>query len=170
MKTKEQGQIILLVAFFMILMIFFVIVISDLFQVYLRKQELRRLADCAGKSGMILVGDSMMTQAAEANTGLEDSDAIDWTTICGSSEPWETLTAPPLKTAITGAVEDTLVGLAPDLQLAVDVDYPYRPSSPGGDLSLYVSLCQHVELTFGALVGNQQLVIYGDSEQIISCP
>jgi hypothetical protein len=192
LKTTERGQAFILVAFFMILIFFFIIVISDLFQIYLKKQELNRVADYAAKSGMIVVGDMMMTQAVDktgfgiSGQGENDESStdpyaghteninVDLTGVCSNGSSWATLTAPPLRTAVAVSVLDHISEYHLDGELSyqpdIRVDYPYQCSSAGSGLRLYLTLGQQIELTFPSLRGDQRMVIYGESEQVIYCP
>lgn len=192
MKTTERGQAFVLAAFFMILIFFFMIVISDLFQIYLKKQELNRVADYAAKSGMIIVGDMMMTQAVEhtgngisgkgenevgvsdSGAGHKDNDSVDLTGVCSNESSRATLVAPPLQTAVAANVIDQISEYHLDVELTgqsdIRVDYPYHYSSAGSDLRLFLSLGQPIDLIFPSAWGDQRMFIYGESEQVIYCP
>ena len=176
----------------MILIIFIVIVISDLFHIYLKQQELNRVADYAAKSGMIVVGDIMMTQVVEQTgfgisgqgenevvgsdpgAGHMKNNNVDLTGVCSNGLSRATLIAPPVQTAVAVKVIDQITEYHLDKELTYQpdiwVDYPYQYSSAGSGLRLYLSLGQHVDLTFPSLLGGQRTVIYGESEQVIYCP
>lgn len=186
---KNRGQVLVILAFLFIVVLLILAVLIDGARLMIEKQELQRAADAAGKAGLLLVGDQMMTQAVRAQHEITCT-ATEVPLDPGTAELVPSATPPP--TELTGWLdeEDRSTLISPPIQTSVShqvleqarrngkglenpeiteiiIDYPagYQPH----DRYLHLAICIHqkVDLLFGHWLGPGEGILVGESRQKI---
>jgi hypothetical protein len=184
-----RGQVMVVVAVLLVVLLLFLAVLIDGARLLVEQQEVNRGLDAAGKAGLILVGDMMVTQVVSAQTAA--ASITPTATISGSTpgptpsptpQPddlygWltdahrQTLVAPPLQTLVANQVLGSLgengLGLDnPDL-ISIDICYPadYHPGD--NDIQIVLHLDRRVVIIFGEFLNLNQGVISGSTKQTI---
>jgi hypothetical protein len=186
---SESGQVIVIVAVLLVVVLLLVAVLIDGARLFVEQQEINRALDAAGKAGLIVVGDRMVTQVIAAQTAAASitpsptplgaspgptgtatpaaNDLSAWLT----DEHRQTLVAPPLQTTIAAQVLDSLeendLGLSNPQVIEVRVSYPlnYHPDDP--TLELLLDLDRRVVIIFGRILNLNEGVLSGSSKQTI---
>lgn len=185
MRTKDQGQVIILAAVLLIVLLILLAVLVDGARLYIERQAIDRALDGAGKAGLIVVGDRMVTQIVAAQTSLATTTlSSSSSTIPPSTTPapdeyysWlteeaqQTLAAPPLQTVVADTVLASLEenGFGPDNPDVIDIriSYPDGYSSNDPTLAIGLELDYRVVIFFGNVLNLTEGVITGRSEQSI---
>lgn len=188
MKT-ERGQVIIIVGALLVVLLIFLAVLIDGARLFVEQQEINRALDAAGKAGLIVVGDQMVTQVVSAQTaaasitpsatpsgGVPGStptetpaadDLYAWLT----DEHRQTLAAPPMQTIVTthalGSLDEN--GFGPDNPNLIDISVSYPDSYHPDDqtLSVLLYLNRRVVIIFGKVLNLNQGVLSGSSKQTI---
>ncbi|HDD56335.1 MAG TPA: hypothetical protein ENG59_08845 [Chloroflexi bacterium] len=189
MKT-ERGQVIIIVAVLLVVLLLFLAVLIDGARLFVEQQEINRALDAAGKAGLIVAGDRMITQVVSAQTAAAlnppsaaPSGGIPYPTPTPTPAPddlyaWltdehrQTLVAPPLQTLVAthalGSLEENGLGLNNPNVIVITVSYPdgYHPGDQ--TLQILLGLDRRVVIMFGKVLNLKQGVLSGSSKQIIS--
>ena len=185
----DKGQVIIIVAFLLVAVLIVLALIIDGSRFMLEQQELDRAADAAGKAGMIIVGDQMVTQVAGVQTaaaritlaatsvGSSPGPTLTPTPAADEFFSWinedhkKTLVAPPMQTLVAahvlGSAEENGFGLSNPAVTGLEISYPneYHP----GDRSIQISvrINRLVVVMFGNLLNLNEGVISGKTKQSI---
>ncbi len=189
MSKKEKGQVIIIVAVLLVVVMLFLAVIIDGARLMVESQELNRAADAAGKTGLIYIGDQMVTQVVSAQTAVpqftltatptgstpgptltptpQQDDFSSWI----NEDHRKTLVAPPMQTLVAthvlGSAEENGFGLYNPAVIGLEISYPdgYHP----GDQSLQISvrIDRRVVVMFGNLLNLNEGVLTGRTKQSI---
>ena len=188
MKT-EYGQVIIIVGALLVVLLIFLAVLVDGARLFVEQQEINRALDAAGKAGLIVVGDKMITQVVSAQTGAASftpsatpsggspghtptktppaDDLYAWLT----DEHRQTLVAPPLQTIVAthalGSLDEN--GFGPDNPNLIDISVSYPDSYHPDDqtLNIFLYLDRRVVIIFGKILNLNQGVLSGSSKQTI---
>ncbi len=189
MKISEKGQVIIIVAVLLVVVLLFLAVIIDGARLMVEFQELNRAVDAAGKAGLIVVGDCMVTQVVYAQTAAA---SITLTTTSAGSTPGPTLTetpeaddfyswltedhrstlvAPPMQTKVAtyvlGSVEENGFGLNNPSIIGLDITYPDQYDRDMKHLQLFIRINRRVVVIFGRLLNLNEGVLSGSTRQTI---
>lgn len=107
MKRSERGQSIVLAGVFLSVLLILVLVVVEIFRMFLMQNELNRAAEAAGKSGLILVGDKIMAFEKGSGEGTE-SQTQSSTPGKITSEDSRYLFSPPVQTQVAREVLTSL--------------------------------------------------------------
>lgn len=189
MMRSEKAQIVIIVAVLLMVALLFLAVIIDGARLMVERQALIRIADAAGKAGLIIVGDQMVTQVVNVQTAtakvsctptpwgstpgptLTPTDSGDGFYSWMDDDHRATLVAPPMQTLVAthsiGYAE--MNGLGPSHPAVKDfvVDYPHEYHPDHQQLRIYVRIKKKVTVMFGSLLGIKEGVLIGDSKQSI---
>lgn len=91
-KNSEKAQVVIIVAVLLMVILLMLALIIDGARLMVEQQELKRAADAAGKAGLIVVGDRMVTQVVSAQTAAAN---LTLTATPAGSTPGPTLTPTP---------------------------------------------------------------------------
>jgi len=189
MRKNEKGQVIIIVAVLLVVVLIILALIIDGSRILVEQQELNRVADAAGKAGLIIVGDQMVTQVVCAQTAAA---SITLTATPVGSTPGPTLTptpaaddffswinedhkkilvAPPMQTLVAthvlGSAEENGFGFSNPVVTGLEISYPdgYLP----GDQSIQISvrIDRLVVVIFGNLLNLKEGVLSGKTLQSI---
>jgi len=184
MKT-ERGQVVVIVAVLLMVLLILLAVLIDGARLFVEQQEINRALDAAGKGGLIVVGDRMVTQVVAAKTAAASitpsvgtpgptpthtpapDDFYAWLT----EEHRQTLVAPPMQTAVATYVLGSLTenGLGkdnPDL-IGVGISYPENYHTGDPTLDILLDLDRNVVIIFGKFINLNKGVLSGSSKQTI---
>ncbi len=189
MRKNKSGQVIIIVAVLLLGVLIVLALIIDGSRIMIEQQELNRSADAAGKAGLIIVGDQMLTQVVSAQTaaasitltaapvGSPLGPSLTPTPLPGEFFSWinedhrKTLVAPPMQTLVAthvlGSAEENGFGLNNPAMTGLEISYPdgYHP----GDLSIRISVRMDrlVVVMFGNLLNLNEGVLSGKTKQSI---
>ncbi len=189
MKNSEKGQVIIIVAVLLIVVLTFLAVIIDGGRLMVEQGEINRAADAAGKAGLIVVGDQMVTQVVGAQTAAA-SVTLTATPVGNSLGPtltptppaddffsWinddhrKTLIAPPMQTLVAtyvlGSAEENDHGLSNPAVTRFEITYPdnYHPGDQ--NIQIRVRISRVVAIMFGRLFNIEEGVLTGNTIQTI---
>jgi hypothetical protein len=188
-KVNEKGQVIVIVAVLLIVVLLFLAVIIDGARLMVEQQELNRAADAAGKAGLIVVGDQMVTQVVSAQTAAasitltatpagstpgptltstpEGDDFYTWLT----GDHRKTLVAPPMQTQVAthvfGSADENGLGLSNPAVTGLDISYPDAYLPGGKNIQLTVRINRVVAVLFGSILNLEEGVLSGTTKQSI---
>ena len=188
MRRNEKGQVIIIVAVLLVVVLIVLALIIDGSRILVEQQELNRAADAAGKAGLIIVGDQMVTQVIGAQTaasftltatpiGSTPGPTLTSTPAADDFFSWlnqdhkETLVAPPMQTLVAthvlGSAEENGFGFGNPEVTGLEISYPdgYQP----GDHSIQISvrIDRLVVVIFGNLLNSKEGVLSGKTLQSI---
>ena len=189
MRMSERGQVIVVVAVLLVVVLVFLALIIDGSRLMVEGNELNRAADAAGKAGLIVVGDLMVTQVVSHQTAMA---SITLTSTPEGSTPGPTLTstpqadellawinddhrktlvAPPLQTmvatAVQGSLEDNGLGLSNPVVSDLQISYPHDYDPDGLAIQILVKVERTVAIMFGSVFNLEEGVLSGNSKQSI---
>lgn len=186
---KQKGQVIVIFSVLLVILLLILALLVDGARLVVTRQELGRAADAAGKAGLVLVGDLMVTQAWEARNEAEPGTSTP-TPINGvpdasrTPDPPEedlfqwlddsdrlTLVAPPVQTAVTERVREQAAvndaGLSDPRIEAVEVEFPYRYHLEDEQIYLLVRIVRRAAVLFGSFAAEEERILTGESKQTI---
>ncbi|MCJ7717025.1 MAG: pilus assembly protein TadG-related protein [Anaerolineales bacterium] len=189
MNKSEQGQVIVIVAVLLVVTLLFLAVIIDGARLMVEQQELNRAADAAGKAGLIVVGDRMVTQVVQAQTAAA-SITLTATPVGSTPGPtltptpapddfysWlredhrKTLVAPPMQTLVAtqvkGSTEENGLGLSNPAVTDLKIIYPDQYLVGANNIQIYVRIERIVAVVFGSILGLDEGILAGDTKQSI---
>lgn len=188
MKT-DQGQVIIIVGFLLVVTLFFLSVLIDGARLFIEKQEINRALDAAGKAGLLVIGDRMVTQVIYAQKAAPaitpnpassggiigptptETPAVDDFYAWLSEEDRQTLVAPPLQTIVVSHALESLKknALGPDNPVLINVSiiYPYQYNPDDQTLIILMKLDYRTAVIFGKILNFNQGVITVSSKQTI---
>ncbi len=186
---SERAQIVIIVAVLLMVALLFLAVIIDGARLMVERQELIRVADAAGKAGLIVVGDQIVTQVVQVQTATAKASCTPtpWGSTPGPTltptDPEDgfyrwldddhraTLVAPPMQTLVTthsiGYAEVNERGPSHPAVMDFVVDYPHEYHPDDQQLRIYVCIKKKVTVMFGSLLGIKEGALIGDSKQSI---
>lgn len=189
MKKNEQGQVIIIVAVLLVVVLTILAVIIDGARLLVEQQEINRAADAAGKAGLIVVGDQMVTQVVAAQTAAA---SITLTATPIGSTPGPTLTptpaaddffswinndhrltlvAPPMQTLVAthvmGSAEENDHGLSNPVITGLEINYPDHYLIGDQNIQIDVRINRVVAIMFGALFNLEEGALSGNTKQNI---
>jgi hypothetical protein len=189
MRKPESGQVIVVVAVLLVVVLLFLALIIDGSRLMVEQSELNRAADAAGKAGLIVVGDTMVTQVVSHQTALASvtlTSTPEGATPGPSLTPtpqsdeffaWinddhrMTLVAPPLQTmvatAVRGSLEDNSLGLSNPVVTNLEISFPDDYDPEGQAIQVYVKVDRVVAIMFGNLFELEEGELSGTSKQSI---
>ena len=189
MVKTEQGQVMIIVGVLLVVILLFLGVLIDGARLFIKKQEINRVLDTAGKAGLIVAGDRMVTQVISAQTAaaaatphptsynstLDPSptktsapdDFFAWLT----KADHQTLVAPPMQTIVAthalGSLDKNGLGQEnPDL-IDVSIIYPYQYNPGDQTLIILMKLDYRAAVIFGKILDLNQGVLSVSSKQTI---
>jgi len=187
MRKTQGGQVIVIVAVLLLLVLFLLALLIDGSKLIMERQQMKRAADAAGKAGMMVAADRMVTQVAAAQTesasrspsSTPDSpSASAGESLLPSPDdfyPWlkddhrATLVSPPLQTMVVSQVYEHLERVNSDYldpgNCNLQVEYPYQYHPEAQQLQLSVQMRRKVSLIFGGLLGSNKGMIHVESRQ-----
>ena len=189
MKDRK-GQILMIVAvlFVFVLLILSVLINSGL--LLLEKQKLNRVSAAGGKSGLLYVGNLMVTQAGKAyrSTGQaqstitpvspipfststpQDADRS-WKGEYLSTQDRATLISPPVRTLVAGKVKDHLewngIVEGKDGIIMIEIMYPFQDLPEKDHLEIFVRISKRVQGLFSGFLDIEAGILTGESRQSI---
>jgi len=188
-RNKEKGQVIIIVAVLLVVVLTILAVIIDGARLMVVQQEINRAADAAGKAGLIIVGDQMVTQAVAAQTAAA---SVTLTATPIGSTPGLTLTPTPagddffswindghrktlvaplmqtlVATRVLGNIEENNFGMSNPVIKGVDITYPYQYHMEDQKIQILVRIDRSVAIIFGSLFNLEEGVISGTTKQNI---
>jgi hypothetical protein len=185
---ERKGQVLMIVAvlFVVVLLIMSVLINSGL--LLLDKQELNRVSAAGGRSGLVYVGNLMVTQAGEAYRATaqapgtktygfpvtpsapQDADRA-WKVEHLSEQERATLISPPVRTLVAGKVKDQLewsgVVAGKDGILKVEIIYPFQYHPEKDHLDILVRVSKRVQGLFSGFLEIEGGILTGESRQSI---
>lgn len=189
MKKSEKSQIVIIVAVLLMVILLFLALIIDGARLMVEHQELKRAAEAAGKAGLIVVGDRMVTQVVSAQTAAA---SLTLTATPAGSTPGPTLTpipapddfyswltedhratlvAPSMRTLVAtyvlGSAEKNGFGLSNPAVTEFEVDYPHQYHPGDQHLQIYIRIKRVVAVIFGSILNLDEGVLSGDTKQSI---
>jgi hypothetical protein len=189
MKNTESGQVVIIVAVILIVILLFLAVIIDGARLMVEHQELKRAAEAAGKAGLIVVGDQMVTQVVKAQTAAA---SVTLTATPLGSTPGPTLTSTPapddfygwlnqdhrktlvaplmqtlVATSVLESAEENGLGLSNPAVTNLEINYPDQYVPGAQHLQIYVRIERVVAVMFGSFLNLEEGVLSGDTKQII---
>ena len=189
MKISEKGQVVIIVAVLLMVILLLLAIIIDGTRLMVEQQELKRAAEAAGKAGLIVVGDRMVTQVVNAQTAAA---SLTLTATTAGSTPGPTLTetpgaddfyawltedhrktliAPPMQTKVAtyvfGSVEENGFGPNNPSIIGLDITYPDQYDIDMIHLQLFIQITRRVAIIFGRLLNLNEGVISGSTRQSI---
>lgn len=187
--SEERAQVVIIVAVLLMVVLLLFAVIIDGSRLMWERQRLNRAADAAGKAGLVVVGDHMVTQVVGAQTVVASLTPSP-TNIGGTPNPtpttmpagddfyaWlddehrATLVAPAMRTVVAryaiGYAEDNELGPSHPQVTSFEVIYPYQYHPADKHLSLLVRITRKVSVVFGSLFGMSEGVLTGNAKQSI---
>lgn len=189
MRKKERGQVIIIVAVLLVVVLIILAVIIDGARIMVEKHELNRAADAAGKAGLIVVGDRMVTQVVAAQTAaasitvastrIGSTPEPTWTPIPAADDffAWitdddrKTLIAPPMKTLVAthviGSAEENGFGTSNPVKTGLQISYPDRYHTADNYIQIEVRIERKVAIIFGNLFTLDEGVLSGNTKQNI---
>lgn len=187
MKKTQDGQVIVIVAVLLLLVLFLLALIIDGSKLIMERQQMKRAADAAGKAGMMVAADRMVTQVAAAQTesaSLAPSSTPESPSATAGESPLPspddfyprlnddhraTLVSPPLQTMVVSHIYQHLERVNSDYldpgYCDLQVEYPYRYHPEEQKLQLSVQMRKNVSLIFGGLLGSDKGMIHVESRQ-----
>ena len=182
MKT-ERGQVILIVAILLVVVLFSLAILIDAARLFVEQQEINRALDAAGKAGLIVVGDRMVTQVVSAQTAAasitplstsssetpgptptqtpDPEDFYGWL----NDEDRQTLVAPPLQTLVAtqvlGSLKENGLGVDNLNVLKIEISYPEGYHLEDQTLEILLTLDRRVVIIFGKILNLNQGVLSG---------
>ena len=164
-------------------------VIIDGARLMMEQQEIKRVADAAGKAGLIIVGDHMITQVVAAQTAAA---SITLTATPLGSTPGPTLTPTPgvddffswinddhrktliaplmqtlVATHVLGSAEENDQGLSNPVITEIEITYPYQYLVGDQNIQIKVRIDRVVAILFGSLFNLDEGVLSGNTKQNI---
>ena len=167
----------------------FLAVIIDGARLMVEYQELNRAADAAGKTGLIVIGDQMVTQVVSAQTtaaqitltatptGSTPGPTLTPTPQLDDFFSWidedhrKTLVAPPMQTLVAthvlGSAEENGFGLSNPAVTGLEISYPdgYQPGHESIQISVRID--RLVVVMFGNLLNLNEGALSGKTKQSI---
>ena len=188
MKT-ETGQVIFILAVLLMILLLFLAVLIDGARLLIEQQEINRALDAAGKAGLIVAGDQMVTMAIAGQTAAasitpsatstgstpnpnptatpQPDDFYGWLT----DENLQTLVAPPMQTKVVTHALEFLEknGLGLDNPDVTDIRVSYPGGTQSGDstITVLLELDRRVVILFGRILAINQGTLSGKSKQTI---
>ena len=172
----------------MVILLFLALIIDGA-RLMVEQQEINRAADAAGKTGLILVGDQMVTQVVSAQTAAASITltatpigSTPGSTLTPTPQPddfyaWinedhrKTLVAPSMQTLVAthvlGSAEENGFGLGNPNVSELIVTYPDQYVSDSQFLQLRVQINRMVAIIFGKLLNLNEGVLTGTTKQTI---
>ncbi len=189
MRKSEKGQVVIIVAVLLIAVLLFLAVIIDGSRLMIEQQELNRAADAAGKAGLIVVGDRMVTQVVSAQTaaasqtltatppGSTPGPTLTPTPAADDFYSWltddhrKTLVAPPMKTLVAtyvlGSADENGLGLSNPAVTGLEITYPDQYTPDTQLLQIIVKVDRIVAIMFGSILNIEEGVLSGITKQSI---
>ncbi len=187
MKKSEKAQVVIIVAVLLMVILLLIALIIDGARLMVEQQELKRAAEAAGKAGLIIIGDWMVTQVVGAQTAaanvtltatpegstpgptLTPTPALDdfysWLT----EDHRETLIAPQMQTLVAthvlGSAEENGFGFSNPAVTELEINYPDQHFSGSQHLQIYFRIKRIVTVIFGSLLNLEEGVLSGDTKQ-----
>ena len=187
---KQRGQILIIIAVLFIAVLSITAILIDSSRLLIEKQELNRASAAGGKSGMIYVGNLMVTQAGEA---FQSTVQARVTSTPGSLLPSPTaapggtdrprvedylsdqdrahLISPPVRTQVASEVkkqiqlngfEEGKGGI-----MEIEVIYPFEYWLEKEELEIFIRISKRVSVMFSGFLEPDSGVIKGESRQSI---
>ncbi len=189
MRKNEKGQVIIIVAVLLVVVLTILAVIIDGARLMVEQQEINRAADAAGKAGLIIVGDKMVTQVVAAQTaaagitltatpvGSTPGPSLTPTPAADDFFSWinddhrKTLVAPPMQTQVAthvlGSVEENDHGLSNPVITGLEITYPDHYLMGDQNIQIAVRIDRVVAVIFGSLFNLDEGVLSGNTKQNI---
>ena len=172
--NNQRGQVIVIVAVLLMVLLLFLAVIIDGARLFVEQQEINRALDAAGKAGLIVVGDRMVTQVVSAQTAAasitpsatpsgstpgptatetpDPDDFYPWLT----DEDRQTLVAGPMQTTVAtyvlGSLGENGLGLDNTNVIDIEINYPEAYHLDDQTLEILLKLDRRVVIIFGRLL------------------
>lgn len=189
MRIKEKGQVIIILALLLVVVLTILAVIIDGARLMMEQQEIKRVADAAGKAGLIIVGDHMITQVVAAQTAaasitltatpigstpgptLTPTPAVDVFFSWINDDHRKTLVAPLMQTLVAthvlGSAEENDQGLSNPVITEIEITYPYQYLVGDQNIQIKVRIDRVVAILFGSLFNLDEGVLSGNTKQNI---
>ncbi len=189
MKKSDGGQILIIVAVLLTAAFLLLAVIIDGSRLLLEQQELNRAADAAGKAGLIMVGNQMVTQVVNAQTAASSNKTTPTNDDFGSEltltpapgqddffywindDHRKTLVGAPMQTLVAthvlGAAEENGLGLSNPSVTRLEIVYPFSYDLNDQFIRIKVRIERVVPILFGNFLQLEDGVLSGDAEDKI---
>ncbi len=189
MRKAEKGQVIVIVAVLLVVVLTILAVIIDGARLMVEQQEINRAAAAAGKAGLIILGDRMVTQVIAAQTeaasitltatpiGSTPGPTLTPTPAADDFFSWisdnhrKTLVAPPMQTLVTtqvmGSAEENDHGLSNPVITGLEITYPDHYLEGDKNIQIVVRIDRVVAIIFGSLFNLEEGVLSGNTKQNI---
>jgi len=188
-KKNENGQVIIIVAVLLVVVLTILAVIIDGARLMVEQQEINRAADAAGKAGLIVVGDRMVTQVVAAQTAaasitltatpigstlgptLTPTPAADDIFSWISDNDRKTLVAPPMQTLVAthvmSSAEENGFGSSNPVINGLQISFPDQYHLEDEYIQIGVRIDRKVVIMFGKLLNIEEGVLSGNTKQNI---
>jgi hypothetical protein len=188
MKTNQRAQIIVILAVLLMVCFFILAFLLDLSRLMIQKQHLFRAADSAGKAGLLIVADEMVTQVISASkftataaapgkipgtpSAAEISTAAPNPNLKLLDEDCrKTLVADPMQTKVAGQVLEVIESNDLDRystgDYSLEILYPAEFQPDGKHLEIIVRIRKKMELIFSQFWAIEKGKINVESRQRI---
>jgi len=185
--NDQRGQILILLAVLVTVFLLMMAVMVDGARIYIEQQKIERSLDAAGKAGLIIVGNRMVTQVVKAQTlaasitpapipgGIPPGPTLTATPGPNNLFSWlsdedrQKLVAPPMQTIVAthilGSLSENGLDLSNPNVIDIKISYPddYDPENKTIDIQL--ELERRVVIIFGGLLNLNEGIIHGSSRQ-----
>jgi hypothetical protein len=188
-RKAEKGQVIVIVAVLLVVVLTILAVIIDGARLMVEQQEINRAAAAAGKAGLIILGDRMVTQVIAAQTeaasitltatpiGSTPGPTLTPTPAADDFFSWisdnhrKTLVAPPMQTLVAtqvmGSAEENDHGLSNPVITGLEITYPDHYLEGDKNIQIVVRIDRVVAIIFGSLFNLEEGVLSGNTKQNI---
>lgn len=180
---------IVIVSVLLVVVLTILAVIIDGARLLVEQQEINRAADAAGKAGLIIIGDRMVTQVVAAQTAaasitlaatpagstltptLTPTPAADDFFSWINDDHRQTLVAPPMQTLVAthvmGSAEENDHGLSSPVITGLEINYPDHYLIGDQNIQITVRIDRVVVIIFGNIFKLEEGVLSGNTKQSI---
>jgi len=163
MKVDQRAQIVVILAVLLVIFLLILAFLLDVSRLMIQKQTIFRAADSAGKAGLLVVADEMVTQIGFASKQTAEISGTLPAVETGTPEPnqhldlldddcRQTLIADPMRTKVAGEVLEIIESNELD-QYSTGVDsleilFPAEDRLDGKYVEIIVRVKEKVDLLF----------------------
>jgi hypothetical protein len=182
MNIDQRAQIVVILAVLLVVFLLIFAFLLDGSRLMIQKQKIFRAADSAGKAGLLIVADKMVTQIASASQQTPASSGTPPITGTGTPEPnsqltllsedcRRTLVADPMRTEVAGQVLEVIESNEMDRfstgDDSLEILFPADDRLDGEYLEIIVRVKKNVDLLFSQVWEIDRGVINVESRQRI---
>jgi len=185
--NQQRGQILILVAVLVMVFLLMMAVMVDGARIFTEQQRIERSLDAAGKAGLIIVGNRMVTQVVKAQIlaasiapvpvpgGIPPGPTLSSTPVPDDFFSWlseedrQELVAPPMQTIVAthvlGNLKENGLDISNPNVIDIKISFPDNYDPENQNLDIQVELERRVVIIFGGLLNLNEGIIHGSSRQ-----